>query len=77
MPQSTSPRKRRSVIKRYICLAVLILMAAGGLTGDGLSPQFKNWATSPEAYFLTAEEKAHWKSVKEDAAAREFVASSG
>lgn len=50
------------------------LLVTSGLTAEGLSPQFKEWPASPEAYFLTSEEKLQWKSVKDDARAQEFVA---
>jgi GWxTD domain-containing protein len=58
----------------FASLAVLTLLAAAMASADSLSPQFKDWAKSPEAYFLTAEEKIQWKDIKDDAAAREFVA---
>jgi GWxTD domain-containing protein len=54
-------------------LSFLALLAASGLTAGGLSPQFKDWPKSPEAYFLTAEEKTQWKNVKDDGQAKEFV----
>lgn len=60
-------------MKRHSSLAVLALFAAG-MAADGLAPQFKDWAKSPEAYFLTAEERGQWKNVRDDAVAREFVA---
>jgi GWxTD domain-containing protein len=60
-------------MKRNSCLAILALLAASRLTADGLSPQYKDWPKSPEAYFLTAEEKAQWKNVKDDGQAKEFV----
>jgi GWxTD domain-containing protein len=65
--------RRRTAIRRNSSLAILALLAASRLTADGLSPQFKDWAKSPEAYFLTAEEKTQWKNVKDDGQAREFV----
>jgi GWxTD domain-containing protein len=60
-------------MKKNSSLAILALLAASRLTADGLSPQFKDWPKSPEAYFLTAEEKTQWKIVKDDGQAREFV----
>ena len=54
-------------------LSFLALLAASGLTAGGLSPQFKDWPNSPEAYFLTAEEKTQWKNVKDDGQAKAFV----
>jgi GWxTD domain-containing protein len=60
-------------MKKNSCLAILALLAASRLAAGGLSPQFKDWAKSPEAYFLTAEEKTQWKNVKDDGQAKEFV----
>jgi GWxTD domain-containing protein len=60
-------------MKKNLRLGILALLAASSLTAGGLSPQFKDWAKSPEAYFLTAEEKTQWKNIKDDGQAREFV----
>lgn len=61
-------------MKKNSGLAILTLLAASRfLTAGGLSPQFKDWPKSPEAYFLTAEEKTQWKNVKDDGQAKEFV----
>src|SRR6476619_1583725 len=61
-------------MRRIAGLTILALFAAARLAEDGLSPQFKQWPASPEAYFLTSEEKTQWKSVKDDTQAKEFVA---
>ena len=37
------------------------------------APNRKTWEASPEAYFLTSEERAAWKNVGTDAQARDFV----
>jgi GWxTD domain-containing protein len=39
-----------------------------------LSEKYRSWDKSPEAYFLTSEEKAKWKNVKTDDEAEKFVA---
>ena len=60
-------------MKRNSGLVILAVLAASRLTAGGLSPQFKDWPKSPEAYFLTSEEKTQWKTVKDDGQAKEFV----
>lgn len=41
-------------------IAVLLLIAARALRASGPSADSEDWADSPEAYFLTAEERAEW-----------------
>jgi GWxTD domain-containing protein len=36
--------------------------------------KYKDWAKSPEAYFLTPEEKQEWSAIKSDAEAEKFIA---
>ena len=36
--------------------------------------KYKDWAKSPEAYFLTAQEKQEWSAVKSDEEAEKFIA---
>ncbi len=36
--------------------------------------KYKDWAKSPEAYFLTPEEKQQWSAIKSDAEAEKFIA---
>ncbi len=36
--------------------------------------KYKDWAKSPEAYFLTSEEKQAWSAIKSDAEAEKFIA---
>ena len=38
-----------------------------------LSPKYKQWAVSPQAYFMTKAERAQWASVVTDADAEKFV----
>ena len=54
-------------------LTLAAFFVAAGLVGEGLSAKYKDWAKSPEAYFLTADERAQWKNVKTDAEAETFV----
>ena len=53
-------------------IAVLMLVATPLVAG--MSKKYKNWDKSPEAYYLTHDEKAEWKKVKTDEAAESFVA---
>lgn len=50
------------------CSLASMLLAAGAPVNR------KTWAAAPEAYFLTAEERAAWKKVANDDEARQFVA---
>ncbi len=54
-------------------LTILVLGLAAAALAGGLSKKYKNWPKSPEAYFLTSEEKAAWKNVKTDEAAQQFI----
>ena len=54
--------------------ALAVFSLASMLAADDASVNRKTWAASPDAYFLTAEERAAWKQVATDEQAREFVA---
>ena len=58
MPRSRSP----------LLLAAVLALLAGDASGDG-----REWAHSPEAHFLTGEERAEWALVKTDDEAARFV----
>ena len=55
--------------KALLCLAGLALasIAPGGLS------KFRDWAKSPEAYFLTAAEREGWSRINTDEDAEKFV----
>ena len=38
-----------------------------------LSPKYKQWASSPQAYFMTRAERAQWNSIVTDADAEKFI----
>jgi len=59
-------------MKRTALLLALV-MAAPAAFGAGLSKQYKNWDSTPEAYFLTNAERAEWKKLKTDAEAQNFI----
>ena len=52
-------------------LALLVFVAAGTALGD-LS-KYKDWAKSPEAYFLTPPEREEWAKIKSDEDAEKFI----
>lgn len=52
-------------------LAVLVFVAAAAANGE-LS-KYKDWAKSPEAYFLTVSERAEWATLKSDDEAEKFI----
>src|SRR5437773_11909332 len=60
--------------KWVLCLAALLVMLAAPLSAESLSKKYRFWDKSPEAYFLTTDERAQWKKVKVDADAEKFVA---
>src|SRR5438876_225565 len=59
---------------RIRCLATLLVLLAAPLSADSLSKKYRSWEKSPEAYFLTAEERLQWKKVQADADADKFIA---
>jgi GWxTD domain-containing protein len=54
-------------------LPVLLLVVAAAASADLV--KFKDWAKSPEAYFLTPPEREEWSRVKSDDEAEKFIAS--
>ncbi len=52
---------------------ILVLGLAASALAGGLSKKYKEWPKTPEADFLTSEEKAAWKNVKTDEAAQQFI----
>jgi GWxTD domain-containing protein len=57
-------------VSRIFAAVVLFLSAVPGFADP---PGFKNWDKSPEAYFLTREERKEWSRVRTDDAGREFI----
>ncbi|HSP93285.1 MAG TPA: hypothetical protein VLU06_01950, partial [Thermoanaerobaculia bacterium] len=58
-------------MKRFFSAAAAFAVASVALCQ--LS-KYKDWAKSPEAYFLTAPEKQEWTKVQSDADAEKFIA---
>jgi GWxTD domain-containing protein len=61
------PRARRG---RSIVPAVLLLLTAAGIA---VSQSDEDWASSPEAYFLTKEERSEWKTVDSRDLRQKFI----
>ena len=59
-------------MRRIGLVALLFSLAAPG-GAAGLS-KYKDWADSPQAYFLSKAEREQWLSVQTDEAAEKFVA---
>lgn len=51
-----------------------VILCVGRLDASGLSKKYKNWDKSPDAYFLTSEEREQWKQVATDQEAEKFIA---
>jgi GWxTD domain-containing protein len=60
-------------VSRVRCAVTLFLLCVGAFAAN-LSEKYKSWDKSPDAYFLTSEERAQWKKVHTDAEAEKFVA---
>jgi hypothetical protein len=48
-------------------LFVLLMLVPAALPAERLSTKYRSWDKSPEAYFLTSEERAQWKRIQADA----------
>jgi GWxTD domain-containing protein len=59
---------------RKLRSASILFLLFSTAAAASLSEKYKSWDKSPEAYFLTSEEKAKWKNVKTDGEAEKFVA---
>ncbi len=57
---------------RIVTAAVLLALAVPA-AAEGLS-KYKDWADSPQAYFLSKAERAKWSTVTSDAEAEKFIA---
>ena len=54
--------------------ASILFLLFSTAAAASLSEKYRSWDKSPEAYFLTSEERAKWKNVKTDDEAEKFVA---
>ncbi len=54
--------------------SVILFLLFSTAAAASLSEKYRSWDKSPEAYFLTLEEKAQWKNVKTDGDAEKFIA---
>jgi GWxTD domain-containing protein len=61
-------------MRSLIRLSAFLLLIPASLSADRLSTKYRSWDKSPEAYFLTSEERMQWKGVRADAEAEKFVA---
>jgi GWxTD domain-containing protein len=61
-------------MRSLLRLSVFLLLVPAALWGDRLSAKYRSWDKSPEAYFLTAEERTQWKNIRADADAEKFIA---
>jgi hypothetical protein len=55
--------------RAIVPVLLLGMVAAGALAAGG---DDEDWASSPEAYFLTAQERAEWKAVDSRDSRRHF-----
>ncbi|HEV7428796.1 MAG TPA: hypothetical protein VGQ46_20785 [Thermoanaerobaculia bacterium] len=58
---------------KRIAAALTIALCATSLFAAGLSPKYKEWARSPQAYFMTRAEQTQWSNLQTDAEAEQFV----
>lgn len=66
-------RRRGQGRGRAIVPVLLLALAAGaGVVSLAPAPQDEDWASSPEAYFLTAEERAEWKALSSRESRHDF-----
>lgn len=60
-------------VKLLRIIAVVVVSLVGtSLFADGLS-KYKDWASSPQGYFMTKAEQQQWDAVRTDAEAQQFV----
>jgi len=57
---------------KRVLLAVLAVVVAVPLFA-GVSSKYKDWANSPQGYFMTKAERAQWSAISTDADAQAFV----
>jgi len=62
----------RHDFKRVVGLTAIFLLLAP-LAWAGLSPEYRDWIDSPEAFLLTKKEIKEWKHISTDAEAKHFI----
>lgn len=55
-------------------ILLVLFLGPCAAVAAGLSDKYRSWDKSPDAYFLTADDRAAWKKVKTDEEAAKFVA---
>jgi GWxTD domain-containing protein len=60
-------------MKRTPLLIAFALLLASALPASAALKKYKDWSSSPEAYFLTADERKSWDAVASDEDAEKFV----
>ena len=58
---------------KRIAAAVTMMLCTTIIFAAGLSQKYKEWARSPQAYFMTKAELTQWSKVQDDAEAEQFV----
>ena len=54
-------------------IPLLLLFVPSLLFAAALSQKYKDWAASPQAYFMTKAEHEQWAAIKTDEEAEQFV----
>jgi GWxTD domain-containing protein len=70
VPSLSRRRPPRTARGRRVVPVVLLLLAASGIA---LPPDDEDWASSPEAYFLTKDERAEWKTIDSRDSRQKFI----
>ena len=60
-------------MKRTAAALAAALLALSALPASAALKKYKDWAGSPEAYFLSTDERKAWESVDSDEAAEKFI----
>jgi GWxTD domain-containing protein len=58
---------------KRIAAVVVISFFSTSIFAATLSQRYKDWAHSPQAYFMTKDDQAQWSKLKSDAEAEQFV----
>jgi GWxTD domain-containing protein len=59
-------------MKRFAAVVVISFFSTS-IFAATLSQRYKDWAHSPQAYFMTKEDRAEWSKLKDDAEAEKFI----
>lgn len=60
-------------MKKTTLLLASAVLVASALPAAAALKKYKDWASSPEAYFLSADERKAWESVDSDETAEKFI----